>query len=196
MNDTLKADGRIGAELGAAKAEVEWLRGEVARAVREFDECDSFNSEGRAVELMEELRAALSQQAEPDEANYSFHSHEFAKAHAEPAPAQDVTVVGYHCRDENDVATLNWLPHGRYCELMTVAQHERIVAALTRPAQTAPQGKFRMGDLVKKSTGSEWKGRVVGWYSTEQTSEGYAVESEAHKGSVQIYPAKALEAVE
>lgn len=63
-------------------------------------------------------------------------------------------------------------------------------------AQTAPQGKFRMGDLVKKSTGSEWVGRVVGWYSTEQTQEGYAVESEAHAGSVQIYPAKALEAVE
>jgi dihydrofolate reductase (trimethoprim resistance protein) len=49
---------------------------------------------------------------------------------------------------------------------------------------------------VKKSTGSEWVGRVVGWYSTEQTPEGYAVESEAHKGSVQIYPAKALEAVD
>ncbi len=63
-------------------------------------------------------------------------------------------------------------------------------------AQTAPQGKFRMGDLVKKSTGSEWVGRVVGWYSTGQTPEGYAVESEAHAGSVQIYPAKALEAVE
>lgn len=63
-------------------------------------------------------------------------------------------------------------------------------------AQTAPQGKFRMGDLVKKSTGSEWEGRVVGWYSTTMTPEGYAVESEAHAGSVQIYPAKALEAVE
>ena len=62
-------------------------------------------------------------------------------------------------------------------------------------AQTAPQGKFRMGDLVKKSTGSEWVGRVVGWYSTELTPEGYAVESAAHKGSVQIYQAKALEAV-
>lgn len=62
--------------------------------------------------------------------------------------------------------------------------------------QTAPQGKFRMGDLVKKSTGSEWVGRVVGWYSTGQTPEGYAVESEVHAGSVQIYPAKALEAVE
>lgn len=53
-----------------------------------------------------------------------------------------------------------------------------------------------MGDLVKKPTGSEWEGRVVGWYSTEQTPEGYAVESSAHRGSVQIYPAKALEAVE
>ncbi|MBX6715034.1 DfrB family trimethoprim-resistant dihydrofolate reductase [Pseudomonas aeruginosa] len=63
-------------------------------------------------------------------------------------------------------------------------------------AQTAPQGKFRMGDIVKKSTGSEWEGRVVGWYSTEQTPEGYAVESSAHRNSVQIYPAKALEAVE
>ncbi|WP_376781290.1 hypothetical protein [Stutzerimonas kunmingensis] len=63
-------------------------------------------------------------------------------------------------------------------------------------AQTAPQGKFRMGDLVKKSTGSEWEGRVVGWYSTEQTKEGYAVESSAHRNSVQIYPATALEAVE
>ena len=65
-----------------------------------------------------------------------------------------------------------------------------------RIAQTAPQGKFSTGDRVKKSTGSEWEGRVVGTYSTEQTKEGYAVESEAHKGSVQIYPAKALEAVE
>jgi len=63
-------------------------------------------------------------------------------------------------------------------------------------AQTAPQGKFRMGDLVKKSTGSEWEGRVVGWYSTEQTKEGYAVESSAHRNSVQIYPVTALEAVE
>jgi len=73
----------------------------------------------------------------------------------------------------------------------------RIGSVLAAPiAQTAPQGKFRMGDLVKKSTGSEWVGRVVGRYSTGQTPEGYAVESEVHAGSVQIYPAKALEAVE
>lgn len=63
-------------------------------------------------------------------------------------------------------------------------------------AHSAPQGKFRMGDLVKKSTGSEWHGRICGTYSTELTPEGYAVESSAHRNSVQIYPAKALEAVE
>lgn len=62
-------------------------------------------------------------------------------------------------------------------------------------AQTAPQGKFAMGDRVKKTSGSEWVGHVCGTYSTPLTPEGYAVESEAHAGSVQIYPAKALEAV-
>ena len=63
-------------------------------------------------------------------------------------------------------------------------------------AQTAPQGKFRMGDRVKKTGGSEWVGHVCGTYSTALTPEGYAVESEAHAGSVQIYPVTALEAVE
>lgn len=54
---------------------------------------------------------------------------------------------------------------------------------------------FQYGDRVRKKSGSKWQGRVVGWYSTALTPEGYAVESEAHAGSVQIYPAKALEIV-
>lgn len=53
---------------------------------------------------------------------------------------------------------------------------------------------FRLGQIVKKKSGSEWQGTVVGWYSTKLTPEGYAVESSTHKGSVQIYPATALEA--
>ena len=82
-------------------------------------------------------------------------------------------------------------------EAMKMAREDYQAMLYAAPiAQTAPQGKFRMGDLVKKSTGSEWVGRVVGWYSTEQTKEGYAVESSAHRNSVQIYPAKALEAAE
>lgn len=54
---------------------------------------------------------------------------------------------------------------------------------------------FKMGDRVRKTKGSQWQGQVVGVYSTDLTPEGYAVESEAHRGSVQIYPANALEAV-
>ena len=53
--------------------------------------------------------------------------------------------------------------------------------------------KFKLGDIVKKVSGSRWHGTIVGTYSTELTPEGYAVESWTEKGSVQIYPAKALE---
>jgi dihydrofolate reductase (trimethoprim resistance protein) len=52
---------------------------------------------------------------------------------------------------------------------------------------------FKLGDKVRKTKGSEWSGVIVGWYSTELTPEGYAVESYIHKGSVQIYPVTALE---
>lgn len=34
--------------------------------------------------------------------------------------------------------------------------------------------KFKLGDLVKKVSGSQWHGTVVGTYSTELTPEGYA----------------------
>lgn len=55
--------------------------------------------------------------------------------------------------------------------------------------------KFKLGDTVRKTKGSCWSGRVVGWYSTSLTPEGYAVESSTEHGSVQIYPAAALELV-
>lgn len=54
---------------------------------------------------------------------------------------------------------------------------------------------FGLGDRVRKKSGAAWQGQVVGWYSTKLTPEGYAVESEAHPGSVQIYPVAALERV-
>jgi dihydrofolate reductase (trimethoprim resistance protein) len=53
--------------------------------------------------------------------------------------------------------------------------------------------KFRIGDTVKKTKGSQWHGKIVGTYSTTLTPEGYAVESSTEIGSVQIYPAAALE---
>lgn len=54
---------------------------------------------------------------------------------------------------------------------------------------------FRAGDRVRKTKGSSWQGRVVGFYSTDLTPVGYAVESEREPGSVQIYPERALEIV-
>ena len=56
--------------------------------------------------------------------------------------------------------------------------------------------KFKRGDIVRKRSGSQWQGTIVGEYSSSITEEGYAVESATHRGSVQIYPASALEFVE
>ena len=53
--------------------------------------------------------------------------------------------------------------------------------------------RFKRGDRVRKISGSSWHGVVVGEYSTKLTPEGYCVESEREPGSVQLYPAKALE---
>lgn len=54
---------------------------------------------------------------------------------------------------------------------------------------------FKRGDHVRKRSGSAWQGYVCGEYSTSLIPQGYAVESEFHPGSVQIYPATALEHV-
>jgi dihydrofolate reductase (trimethoprim resistance protein) len=51
----------------------------------------------------------------------------------------------------------------------------------------------RRGTRVRKISGSEWEGVVVGYYETDLTPDGVCVESATHKGSVQIYPLKALE---
>ena len=53
--------------------------------------------------------------------------------------------------------------------------------------------RYRLGDRLTKIKGSNWTGRVVGFYSTSLTPEGYAIESETERGSVQIYPVGALE---
>ena len=51
---------------------------------------------------------------------------------------------------------------------------------------------FKLGDKVEKKGGAAWSGTIVGTYSTSLTPEGYAVESDSHSGSVQIYPVAAL----
>lgn len=55
--------------------------------------------------------------------------------------------------------------------------------------------QFQLGERVRKTKGSSWRGRVRGAYSTELTPFGYVVESEREPGSVHVYPGYALEAV-
>lgn len=57
------------------------------------------------------------------------------------------------------------------------------------------QWKFELEDKVQKKLGSQWSGKVVGFYTTVLSPRGYAIESEYHPGSVQIYPENALELV-
>jgi hypothetical protein len=69
------------------------------------------------------------------------------------------------------------------------------VVVPVKATDTDKKGQFRIGDRVTKIKGSQWTGRIVGFYSTTLTPEGYAVESETEIGSVQIYPAAAISAL-
>jgi len=206
MNDTLKAAWRIGAELGAAKAENDRLRG----LLREVIACQSAHyGDGcglhlSMITLAGRIKDALSQQPEPtdtytavDMATAAAQGFRDGQAAVEQAAAQDETEPVYQFQ-WREIGEGDWMAcsHSwfRFCEASP--EHDTRVVEVARPAQTAPQGKLAIGDRVRKTSGSEWQGRICGTYSTALTPEGYAVESEAHAGSVQIYPAKALEAVE
>lgn len=62
-------------------------------------------------------------------------------------------------------------------------------------SQIVHNGKYKLGDRLRKTKGSSWQGKVVGFYTTDLTTVGYAIESEREPGSVQIYPERALELV-
>lgn len=65
------------------------------------------------------------------------------------------------------------------------------------PLRIVLRGDFLpMGTAVEKVKGSEWSGRICGFYSTLLTPVGYCVESAAHRGSVQIYPGPALRSLD
>jgi R67 dihydrofolate reductase len=87
-----------------------------------------------------------------------------------------------------------------YVEFGSIQAVDALVHHVLRdlePAEPLPDllPRFQFGDTVRKVKGAQWQGRVVGTYSTSLTPEGYCVESDAHPGSVQIYPAAALELV-
>lgn len=55
--------------------------------------------------------------------------------------------------------------------------------------------RFPPGTRMRKKSGASWQGKVVGYYSTDLTEVGLAIESEREPGSVQIYPSIALEQI-
>ena len=70
----------------------------------------------------------------------------------------------------------------------------RIRELIRERERCVPDGKYRVGDRVRKHSGSWWEGKVVGTYSTRQTPEGYNVQMDmVPDGPVQIYPEAALE---
>ena len=68
------------------------------------------------------------------------------------------------------------------------------VQAFARHRQAKPEGfRWPIDAKVRKKRGSQWRGTVCGFYSTPHTPEGYCVVSDFETGSVQVWPAEALE---
>jgi len=70
------------------------------------------------------------------------------------------------------------------------------IAVAPTPESHVERRTFQIGDMVRKRSGSWWEGRVVGFYSTEQTPDGVCVQLDKPMGPVQIYPASALATTE
>ena len=117
-----------------------------------------------------------------------------------PPPSDDV--MGWPISTDDQVEALAAECGWRNRHFMTTSDYSIWCGRMRQFARlaTAPVSppladhKFGLGDRVRKPKGSSWQGRVVGFYSTELTPIGYAVESEREPGSVQIYPEAALEA--
>lgn len=71
-----------------------------------------------------------------------------------------------------------------------------LAAPLEKDAEWPADALFQMGDFVSKKGRTSWRGKVVGWYRTDLTALGFAVESIFEPGTVQIYPQTALEAAD
>lgn len=80
--------------------------------------------------------------------------------------------------------------NNRYLERARKA--EATVSEINNPIWPAG-AKFKLGDYIRKKSGSSWRGRVCGFYSTKLTPVGYAVENFFEPNSVQNYPETAFE---
>ena len=139
MNDTLKAAGRIGADLGAAKAENDRLRGLLQQVVdcqaeHYGDGCGLHLS---MITLAGRIKDALSQQPEPtdtytavDMATSAAQGFRDGQAAVEQDTAQDeqevAAVIGFY-EGEREPRLLSWnvLPNGEHRLYARPAQAEQ-----------------------------------------------------------------------
>ncbi|KZX63222.1 hypothetical protein A3710_17425 [Stutzerimonas frequens] len=157
----LKELAAMGAELEAAKAEVERLRGLLTQAL-EFTEANTCGGPDVA-QLIAEMRAAVSQQAEPkcvtcNDAGIVGHSMICPECvdtwqKAEPAPAQDEMPAGGVTIEKDIFGTVH-IKMGDFDYIQIQYQYpytdnasqnvlaKRIAELLTRPAQTEQQSAY------------------------------------------------------
>ena len=78
-----------------------------------------------------------------------------------------------------------------YHVLALIAERRALLDALEAKLE-AKHPSWPIGTFVMKAKGAQWRGHIVGYYSTALTPIGYCVESIMEPGSVQIYPQAAL----
>jgi hypothetical protein len=93
------------------------------------------------------------------------------------------------------------LRYGRTCLTVSGTPGSNAILAMAyeldelrqRVSEWPADAIFQLGATVQKKGRAFWRGKIVGWYRTELTALGFAVESMFEPGSVQIYPQTALE---
>lgn len=100
----------------------------------------------------------------------------------------------------SEISSPNILPSWEQITLFDLDDMRRAVAAGRlqglKEAADKPDGfRWGRGTMLRKKSGSWWEGRVVGFYSTDDTPIGYAVQLDRSHGPVQIFPEAAFEEV-
>lgn len=90
-----------------------------------------------------------------------------------------------------DEQVLNWGTEHSDAWIVSMAT-ELLALRAERAKLAAKPLSWPVGTFVTKTKGAQWRGHVVGHYSTALTPIGYCVESIWEPGSVQIYPQSAL----